>query len=228
MAAQRLQLKVTWCDLTHSHPHLRPEKFCITRCTTVHLSWALNTSHQLKNICVGQKNDAKYIYWLLIHCNCIHVFARSKVWRSICICLRLCMRTLTCLCSFLSACWRIGEKRHSNRLIAGVCCTYDVGGSTCMKLCQSLSYWRLGAVWGQAAGQSVWKQITKANFMTHTLPALWSSIKEGWKKTQIRDVLLPNQFLHIKHAEKISSTISWTLKLEVRYDLPGETYASIG
>lgn len=39
MAAQRLQLKVTWCDLTHSHPHLKPEeKFSITRCTTVHLS----------------------------------------------------------------------------------------------------------------------------------------------------------------------------------------------
>lgn len=32
MAAQRLQLKVTWCDLTHSHPHLRPEeKFSLTR-----------------------------------------------------------------------------------------------------------------------------------------------------------------------------------------------------
>lgn len=40
----------------------------------------------------------------------------------------------------------------------------------------------LGAVRGQAAGQSVWKQITRASFMTHTLPVLWSSIKDGWKQ----------------------------------------------
>lgn len=37
--AKRLQLKVTWSDLTHSHPHLRLEKkFPITRCIAAQLN----------------------------------------------------------------------------------------------------------------------------------------------------------------------------------------------
>lgn len=38
MVAQQLQLKVTWCDLTHSHPHLRPEERFSTRFMTIHLN----------------------------------------------------------------------------------------------------------------------------------------------------------------------------------------------
>lgn len=91
---------------------------------------------------------------------------------------------------------------HANVLGARGCCLHIVSSASALESCTST--WELAAGWGQAAGWSVWKQITRTNFMTHTLPALWSSIKEGRKQNTCLICFPSNQFRPIKHDEKIS------------------------
>lgn len=117
-----------------------------------------------------------------------------------------------------------------NTLISGVCCIPAPLSCLYLHACVYNKAWispvcanrvsslltRGGSVLfeGQAAGQSVWKQITRENFVTHTLPALWSSIKEGWKQKHTSEMFsLQINFCTLGMPKKISSTILTDLEI---------------
>ncbi len=98
-------------------------------------------------------------------------------------------------------------------MLAICCVILCVNPGVCVScVCEPLSQWAWCCLRADGWPERV-KADNRVNFMTHTLPALWSSIKEDENKTHIRDVFSLNQFLHIKHAEKISRTALTDLEM---------------
>lgn len=94
----------------------------------------------------------------------------------------------------------------------------------CMYACVSVSLvhrlhsqWGLAAVWGAGGWPERVKADNQGEFHdAHTSCSLQLYSRKNENKTHIWDVFSPNQFLHIKHTEEISSTALVDLEISGR------------